>query len=548
MKTILQNLFEQVKSSTDSQEILVAFEDVFNNEHETINSALKQVEMKSIQDSLDTGTVLLITKALREALGDEVINRDLFITYLDGVAIDIRFVDIKFLEECIQDIGFNPKSSHYYLYKTETYFATEKDIKRFIGKTFNQSSITVKVAEYHKGDVEGYKKNVLNFVVNKIRDNNQYLGIRYESNPFSEDSRVEFKQQIMTITFNDLFPVVPEVHEDDLIVADYKEHFKDLDVFLDFLLVSRFGADRKKSYMWFRAQSDWGKSWLFQGVLGGLKLATTITESELKKSYSGGASGFTADMFTHSWFLFIDEFKSAVSEIKNITHELSFSPKFQGQVTVPLYAKIFSSAENVRSLNNDGMVESQFSNRFIFWTEKGELTSRALYSNNQLLYTKVIMSYVYDYLKTQADIYISMGEIEASNKANQVLNEIIKAKEVETISVEEVLSERIDEFKEAYQDIFELRDQYFTCEGYIYIKHKGKFIDVFLDTYFSDDEIKIIRHKEQNVILGITDSKRESKRVGGALMSGYKWKSIIHVVQNLKEAPFEFDFDLGEVS
>ncbi|QOY54527.1 hypothetical protein HUE87_11775 [Candidatus Sulfurimonas marisnigri] len=386
----------------------------------------------------------------------------------------------------------------------------------------------------------------MNFVVNKIRDNNQYVGIKYQSDPFRDNSSVEFNAQVMTITFNDLFPIVPEAKEDDSIVTDYKEHFKDLDMFLDFLLASRFGADRKKAYMWFRAQSDWGKSWLFQGVLSGLKLATTITESELKKSYSGGASGFTADMFTHSWFLFIDEFKSAVSEIKNITHELSFSPKFQGQVTVPLYAKIFSSAENVSSLNNDGMVESQFANRFIFWTEEGRLTGRDLYANNQLLYTKVIISYVYNYLKTKAEMYISLGEIEASNRANEVLNQIIKAKEVATVSVEEVLAERIEEFKEEYQDIFELREQFFIYEDYVYVKHKGKFIEAFLNTYFSEVEIKIIRHKEQNMILGISDSERYTKRVGGKSVSGYKWKRIEKPVQILKDTPF--DFELGEVS
>lgn len=547
MNIILANLLEQVKSSTDNQELIVAFEDAFNTEQDTINDALKYAEMKSVEDSSHITELLSITKVFRDSLSDEELNREIFISHLDNVTIDTRFIDIGTLEESIRNIGFNPKSGQYYTYLDEKFFATEKDIKRYIAKAFTKDNITAKVIEFHNGDVQSYINLILNFVVNKIRDNNQYLSIKYISNPFAEHSSIKFEKQVMIITFNDLFPIIPIVSKDDEIVADYKEHFGEIDMFLDFMLASRFGADRKKAYLWFRAQSDWGKSWLFQGVLGKLKLATTITESELKKSYSGGASGFNADMFIHSWFLFIDEFKSAVSEIKNITHELSFSPKYQGQVTVPLYAKIFSSAENVRSLNNDGMVEQQFSNRFIFWTEEGKLTNRPLYVENQMFYTKVITTYIYNYLKNNADMYISLGEDEASNKANKVLNEIIEMKKVETTSVEDVLAERIEEFKENYQDVFELEDQYFIDEEYVYIKNKSKFIGSFLDTYFSEDEIKIIKHKEPNIVLGITDTERYSKRIGGKPVSGYKWKKIVHPIKSLCTENSDFILALEEM-
>ena len=526
MNKIFHNLLEQVQLATENESIIVAFKDAFTDSKETIENTLKNVQTLSIERSLDIQEVTAIIQAIKAGFSQEELSRELFIIYLDMIPIDSRFIDIDKLQYAIANIGFNPKSKNYYSFLEKRYYSTEKDIQRFVSHAFNKAHITSEITKYHDDKVDDYLKMIISFVINKIRDNNQYSSVKYISNPFLDKAGVTFENQVMKITFKDLFPIIPQYHIDEAIVDDYKKHFSGLDDFLDFLLASRFGADRKKAYLWFRAESDWGKSWLFQGVLGSLKLATTITENELKQCYSGGASGFNADMFIHSWFLLVDEFKSAVSEIKNITHELTFSPKFQGQVTVPLYAKIFSSAENVRSLNNDGMVESQFANRFMFWTETGKLTERALFTNNQLFYTSVMKTYVYEYLKKRADEYIALGESNAGNEANKVLNKIIKAKKVNTDSVEEVLLDRIKEFKEDFQNNMLLEKYWFEFKGDIYIQNKDKFINVFLDEYFAEEAKKTLKYKEPNIILGIEDGARYSRRVNGKAKCGYLWFTL----------------------
>jgi len=523
MSISLSKILEKIKSVTDDNEIICAFEDVFNNECESLQMALNDVEKVRIENSLDIETVQSIINTITDEYDEKDLNQKLFLIYHDNIKIDKRILNIDAIKNTLNNIGFNIQSGHYYDYKKYVYFRTKADINRYIQKAVKYSKITKKIHEDYDGKVKTYITSVMDEILSRIRDNNQYINIKYLSNPFLECSSVSFEKQVMTIASNDMFPVIPKVYEDETIINDYKEHFKDLDLFLDFILAARFGADTKKAYLWFRAESDWGKSMLFKGILGKLKLSTEITESELKKAYSGTASGFNADMFIHSWFLFIDEFNSAVREIKNITHELSFSPKFQGQVTVPIYAKIFSSAENVRSLYNDGMVEQQYANRFIFWAESGKITDREKYVTNQIYYKKVLLSYVYQYLKTKADNYIALGEEEASNEANLVLNNIIETKKIKTSSVESVLADRIKEFKEHYTNNIDLEGYYFSDDNYVYIKNKDKFKIAFLDGFFSEAEIKIINNKELNVVLGITDAKRYSIRINGKTVSGYKW-------------------------
>lgn len=538
MNPIYKTLLEQVKSSTDDNNILVAFEEVFNTNPESIEKSLTLVELYGSKNKLDLQSISSITNTIRDALSVEELKKKVFLISLNGMSIDSRFINVPALTDIIQTVGFNPQNGKYFNHINNQSYVKDKDLSRYIIKVFDYNLITDSVKGYHK-DIEEYIQNVISFVINSIRDNNQYTSKKYVSDPFVEKS-VSFKNQVVTITYNDLFPVVPTYYGNDNIIQDYKSHFSELDTLLEFILAARFGADKKKAYLWLRAESDWGKSFLFQGILGKLKLSTTITESELKKSYSGSASAFNADMFIHSWILFVDEFKSAVSEIKNITHELSFSPKFQGQVTVPLFAKIFSSAENVKSLNNGGMVERQFSNRFMFWSEQGNLTKRSLFSENQMLYINVITTYVYEYLKRRSDEYISFGEIEASNEANRVLNKIIQSKKTHTETVEDVLSRYIKEFKELFSNensdtFYELRDYMFIYNGDTYITNKGKFVNVFLDRYFDDNEQRVIKHKENDAILDIQDSKRQSIRVNGTIKSGYLWISHKPKVDNIDD-------------
>jgi len=527
-------VLEQLKSFTDNEKIVLAFEDAFNNS-DTIQEALDNVEKYALKNASILQEITEATSIFKNALSKEELTRLVFITNLNGVDIDTRFINIGRLQQTLTSIGFNTQNNKYFLAENEQVFATDKDLVRFISKAIDKNLITDKIEIWikeHYEDVDDYIKYITSFMTNQIRDYNQYKSVKYIGAPFDTEDSITFKNQVMTVRFTNILPVVPELAYDEKLLSDYKKHFPDFDMLLDFILASRFGADRKMAYIWFKAQSNWGKSWLFQAVLGALKLTTVITESELKKSYSGSASGFTVDMFIYSWILFIDEFKSAVSEIKNITHELSFNPKYEGQVTVPLYAKIFSSAENVKSLNHDGMVETQFKNRITFWNENGELTTRQLFNENKMLYTRVITTYVYEYLESRSLEYIELGEVEASNSANKKIESIIASKQVTTLSIEAVIKERISEFKQNFSSSY-LSEFTFEYEGDIYVKNKSKVVAIFLEKYFDDEQHRILRYKDNDVLLDIVDSKRRSVRISGKPVSGYLWiKDFKNVTQH----------------
>jgi hypothetical protein len=333
----------------------------------------------------------------------------------------------------------------------------------------------------------------------------------------------------MYITYNEVLLNVIPLRSDKEIEADYLEHFPDLYVFLDLVLCARFGADKKRAYSWFRAPSNWGKSFLFGGVFKELGIVSEVTESEIKGAYTGNASGFSPEAFVNSWILFIDEFKSAISELKNITHYLKFSPKYRGSITIPVYLKLLASAEIVKSLVNDGSMESQFKNRFLIWREEGtSLSSRPVFKKNPNNYLKVISSYCYEYLRSESNKYIALGELEAGNKANEMLDKIYNLKQTITTSKEDTLLENLEIFKGMFKETkFGLSDYYFSDnEGNLYISNKNKFVSAFLEEFYEENEGKILnRHKDINVILGLGENpERKTVNLGGSSRKvGYLW-------------------------
>ena len=65
---------------------------------------------------------------------------------------------------------------------------------------------------------------------------------------------------------------------------------------------------------------------------------------------SGAPVGLSADNFKRAIVLWVDEFKSVKSELKQLQNEIELSPKNQVRQSVAIYTKLFTSAESVASL------------------------------------------------------------------------------------------------------------------------------------------------------------------------------------------------------
>lgn len=205
------------------------------------------------------------------------------------------------------------------------------------------------------------------------------------------------------------------------IIADYKEHFPQIDSFLDLLVASRFAAARKKAFLWIKAESDWGKG-VLTNALGNLGLRVSITADEVEMAFGGKPVGKTMPDFKRAWVLEFNEFKSVKSELKMLEQSIQFAPKGLPTVTVPLYLKLFTSAEWVPSLaSEESGVEDQFANRFSLIEPVGTIDSRPLFRASRGSYVITLTNYIADYLNKRVAEYRAMGASRAADRGDEVV-------------------------------------------------------------------------------------------------------------------------------
>ncbi len=374
-----------------------------------------------------------------------------------------------------------------------------------------------------------YWKHIHKCMLDWVMFHHQYHTMRLKVDPFGTNG-VAFDEDVMVVVTNTVIPKEPNKVHDESIIADYKEHFPQLDQVLDVMLSARFGADRKKAYIWMKAVSDWGKSFLFLGVLKALGITTIMKEKELKLAMTGSPTGLTLSDFAKSWLMVFDEFSGAIKELKDITHTLTIAPKGQSRVEVDLYTKIFLSAENVNSLVGDSGADTQFANRFMMMDLVGKLTDRKLYMNNNNFYLDVIRRYVYEYLTDGVKMYIDMGENKASIHANKVLMSFRTDNELQS----EDLMERLSDEREVYyktikqklktfgNENHEIEDLFAIKDKELYIKKLGLVKEHFLRTVFAHSDIQKFNHKSSLELLGLEMNDRTKITLDGIRQNVYK--------------------------
>lgn len=214
-----------------------------------------------------------------------------------------------------------------------------------------------------------------------------------------------------------------EPHVVDQVVRDYRMHFPEFDALLNLVLYARFATDRRHAFVWLHSPSSWGKGFLL-AIFSLLGLVVEISAAEIEKAIAGAPVGLSLTDTLRSWILFVDEFKAASSELKLLNSTISLSPKNQLRCRVQLYTKLFSSAENVRSLVGEG-VEAQFNNRFAYLspsTHDQKLEDRSLFKESgKATYVGALVSYVAEYLNAGTDRLRAMGYTESSKTADNFI-------------------------------------------------------------------------------------------------------------------------------
>lgn len=377
-------------------------------------------------------------------------------------------------------------------------------------------------------------KHIRGRMLDWVMFHHQYKTLRVKVDPFADNS-VHFEDKTMVVVTNDLIPRKVETVEDPKVMKDYKKHFPQLDMILDLMLAGRFGADRKECYLWMKAESNWGKSFLFGGVLQNMGITTFMKEQELKKAMSGEPSGLNAEDFSKSWLTVFEEFKGAVSELKDITHSLILAPKGQSRVEVDLYFKIFLSAENVNSLRGDSGAETQFANRFMMVDLKGSLVRRKLYSEDQRHYLAVVRSYVYNYLMKGIEEYIALGAEKCSVKANNVLQKFRKLHKLEAEDLMEAVNDRLVEYYTMIRGALDpkmgvtvtdkfkygVEDSFIWKDGELYCVNLGKAKEHLFDNMFGVTDVQKLNHKTSREVLGLMETQPKTVRLNKVPRKSY---------------------------
>ncbi len=374
---------------------------------------------------------------------------------------------------------------------------------------------------------EKYISKIAENIGDYITTKKQFDTLTHNIDPFLLDTKGVIQNNEFVITTNRLLPPPLNGTINKRVIEDYLEHNPYLEDIMNMIMAQRYGADKKSSYLWLKADSDWGKSFLFEGMMQGLGYG--ISESETKGALKGEASGLDVAKMIRSSFLLFDEFKCAVTELKKIATEMSISPKFKSKTVIPVYMKIFASAEEVHSLHGDIGMEAQFANRFLFIEAKGSLLERELYIRDMDEYKRSVKLYINKELWKLKSMYDGRGRYGATKLANEIYSKL-KIKYTIKTRAEDVTDVLPRMFRQWITRVTEregIKGTSYTYEDCIrftkssvHILNKAKAKEKFLSEYLDRTSANIARHKSYEDIMGGT--KRSSVKIDGNKVNTYR--------------------------
>lgn len=338
------------------------------------------------------------------------------------------------------------------------------------------------------------------FFVDYIERHNQRSAVKLSVDMFATESNVALVPEFanVTLTHKDFVCDVPDMRR----VNDFKEHFGQFDEFLVWLAACRFAADRKKSYVWFKATSNFGKSFITT-IMQELGLVVEMSVREIEAAFEGKPSPRMPSDFVNSWILVIEEFKSVKSELKELQNGMTLNPKFKSTIKVNLYAKLFLSAEDVGSLAGEDLgAETQFANRFNLLDKSGTLSDRPIFNEHREAYKSAIRNYIAAFLNAQVAEYRALGQNVACHVADGRLDAFhaINGLEHKFGTIDSRIGELKANFIDYVVDIFKMSDfarnheqrEVAECtlekSGELFIMRPKKLLELFIKYNFQQSE------------------------------------------------------------
>jgi len=368
----------------------------------------------------------------------------------------------------------------------------------------------------------------------------------YESDLFSPKQRITKDDLTKTVTV-----ITNKLHIKDIIkyqeeqninipkadyleiIRDYKKHFKYLDDLINLIIDMRLAKDRKASFVHLRVKSNWGKSFL-SGLFQNLQIGFEIDYHNLMNK---GANDIAPIQVRNSFVLLLDEFNNFSSEMKKLSHDFKFAPKFGMTEKVELYLKILFSAEKSPSFS--GGVDDQIVNRVMVMDiedkEALRLTDRTIYKKHgNARYMSALERYTFLKLTKRLSDYLSMDKFEAHRLADKRVNESLKKYKMNDVvnlndETKNIINEEIKNIlklsdielspkhREIKRNIEELDN------GNLFIRQPKRTIEMILKLSVSESDYKKMKWKlsDLNSILNIIqDYTKKSFRIGKKVVKG----------------------------
>lgn len=344
-------------------------------------------------------------------------------------------------------------------------------------------------------------------VIDHLKYHNQRDAIAWQVDMFGDRARLELQEDIARIVLTH-HPVPMGGAYTPALVADYKAHFPELDSVIEFVVASRFALDRKKSFLWMLADSDWGKGF-FLGVLESLGLVVQMSVKEIEAVFEGKPAGKSPSDFKRAMILAVDEFKVVKSELKQLQSEIPLAPKYQLTSRVEVFTKLFLSAENVGSLVGEHGVEDQFANRMSMITGRGSILSRQAYEADRGRYFRSCKTYVAQEINRLVEAYRAEGREGAERRADKFLTEFITRHGLGqhftrlSESIEEIAGEAVDYFRES-APAYLIKDSSGGC----YLPHPGKRLQDYLEERFERAEVATLRRRKDEILRAMSADGR----------------------------------------
>ena len=303
---------------------------------------------------------------------------------------------------------------------------SERDAWRYLTSTFGSPLKAEHIDQWVELAEPNVRKDVRKAIAAAVREPildeiklyRQRSALAWRVDMFAQTPLFELREFDVQITLP--HRPLPQGPFEQRFIDDFRAHWPEVDLVLAFIAAARFAGDRKKAFLWWLAQSDFGKG-LFMSQLAAAGVVATTSIKEIEAAMEGKPVALAADNFKRALVLWIDEFKVVKSELKQLQNEITLSPKYELRQTVEIFSKIFTSAETVNSLVGSNGVEGQFVNRMSVIENAGSIDSRPLFQANRATYAMSLRNWIATTLNAAIANYQDMGRDRATNVADKAL-------------------------------------------------------------------------------------------------------------------------------